>query len=96
MKGQPDDFGKLLGKAWEFKKSLAHGITNPRIEEVYRTALKVGALGGKVCGAGGRGFLLLYCPFEQQNKVRDALGGPRELSFHFERDGTKAIFNIRR
>jgi len=96
LKGRLDDFGRLLGKGWELKKSLADGITNPQIEKIYEGALKAAALGGKVCGAGGRGFLLLYCPFEQQNKVRDALGGPRELSFHFERDGTKAIFNIRR
>lgn len=96
LKGLLDDFGRLLNKGWELKKSLAKGITNPQIEEIHERALRAGALGGKICGAGGRGFLLLYCPFEKQDKVRDALGGPRELSFHFERDGTKAIFNIRR
>jgi len=96
LKGLLDDFGRLLNKGWELKKSLASGITNPQIDEIYERALRAGALGGKICGAGGRGFLLLYCPFEKQDKVRDALGDPRELSFHFERDGTKAIFNIRR
>jgi len=96
LKGNLDDFGRLLGRGWELKKSLASGITNPEIEEIYGRAIEAGTLGGKVCGAGGRGFLLLYCPFEKQDKVRDALGSPHELSFHFERDGTKAIFNIRR
>jgi len=96
LKGRLDDFGRLLDKGWELKKSLADGITNPQIEKIYQTALEAGTLGGKVCGAGGGGFLLLYCPFERQDKVREALGKPRELSFRFERDGTKAIFNIRR
>ncbi len=96
LKGWLDDFGRLLDRGWELKKSLADRITNSQIEQMYETALKAGALGGKVCGAGGGGFLLLYCPFEKQDKVRDALGNPHELPFHFERDGTKAIFNIRK
>ncbi len=96
LKGHLDGFGRLLNRGWRLKKSLAHGITNPQINQMYKTALKAGALGGKICGAGGGGFLLLYCPFEKQDKVRDALGDPHELPFHFEKDGTKAIFNIRR
>jgi len=96
LKGHLDGFGRLLNRGWRLKKSLAHGITNPQIKQMYKTALKAGALGGKICGAGGGGFLLLYCPFEKQDKVRDALGDPHELPFHFEKDGTKAIFNIRR
>ncbi|MBA7490138.1 D-glycero-alpha-D-manno-heptose 7-phosphate kinase [subsurface metagenome] len=96
LKGHLHDFGRLLDRGWELKKSLANRITNPKIEQMYETALKAGVLGGKVCGAGGGGFLLLNCPFGKQDKVRDALGNPQELPFHFERDGTKAIFNIRR
>lgn len=96
LKGRLDDFGRLLDRGWELKKSLANRITNPQIEQMYKTALGTGALGGKVCGAGGGGFLLLYCPFEKQDKVRGVLGNPYELPFHFEKDGTKAILNIRR
>lgn len=55
-----------------------------------------GALGGKITGAGGGGFLLLYCPREKQDDVRSALHHLRELPFHLERDGTKIIFNYRR
>ena len=54
LKGNLNDFGRLLGRGWELKKSLASGITNPGIEEIYGRAIEAGTLGGKVCGAGGR------------------------------------------
>ncbi|MFQ5835164.1 MAG: GHMP kinase [bacterium] len=95
LKGKLDEFGKLLHHGWELKKKLAERINNSRIEEIYQTALKEGALGGKISGAGGGGFLLLYCPFERQSRIRKALGNLRELSFRFEKEGTKAIFNVR-
>ncbi len=95
IKGELDDFGKLLHQGWERKKKLAQGISNPLIEEIYQAARKAGALGGKISGAGGGGFLLLYCPLEQQSRVRKALRNLRELPFHFEEEGTKAIFNVR-
>lgn len=95
LKGELDEFGKLLHHGWELKKKLAERINNSRIEEIYQTACRAGALGGKISGAGGGGFLLLYCPFERQNRVRSALGNLRELPFHFEKEGTKAIFNVR-
>jgi len=96
LQGRLEEFGKLLHRGWELKRKLAEKVTNPQIEKMYQIALEAGALGGKICGAGGGGFLLLYCPFLRQNKVRDALGSPRELPWHFERQGTKAIFNVRR
>ncbi|MBC7224740.1 MAG: GHMP kinase, partial [Anaerolineae bacterium] len=77
-------------------KQFASKITNPQIDDMYTTARKAGALGGKIAGAGGGGFLLLYCPRERQADVRAALHGFRELPFHLESDGTKVIFNIRR
>ena len=95
IKGKLDDFGKLLHQGWELKKKLAQGINNPRIEEIYQAARKAGALGGKICGAGGGGFLLLYCPVERQNRIRKTLKNLRELPFRFEEEGTKAIFNVR-
>ncbi len=95
IKGKLDDFGKLLHQGWELKKKLAQGINNPLIEDIYQAARKAGALGGKICGAGGGGFLLLYCPVERQNRIRKALRNLRELPFRFEKEGTKAIFNVR-
>jgi D-glycero-alpha-D-manno-heptose-7-phosphate kinase len=78
------------------KKRLAGTISNERINEMYETAQRAGAIGGKLAGAGGGGFLLLYVPFEHQNKVRTKLNGLQELPFRLEADGTKVIFNYRR
>jgi D-glycero-alpha-D-manno-heptose-7-phosphate kinase len=94
--GDFDAFGRLLHRGWELKKQMASKISNGEIDDIYTTALKAGALGGKITGAGGGGFLLLYCPREKQYQVRDALRSLRELAFHLEPDGTKVIFNYRR
>ena len=91
-----DEFGELLHQGWEYKKQLASGITNGRIDAMYEAARRAGAIGGKISGAGGGGFLLLYCPVERQNDVRRALAPLRELAFALERDGSKVIFNYRR
>ena len=88
--------GVLLHRSWELKKRLAGTISNGRINEMYETARRAGAIGGKIAGAGGGGFLLLYVPFEHQNRVRMALHGLQELPFRLEADGTKVIFNYRR
>jgi len=88
--------GVLLHQSWELKKRLAGTISNGRINEMYETARRAGAIGGKIAGAGGGGFLLLYVPFERQNRVRMALHGLQELPFRLEADGTKVIFNYRR
>lgn len=94
--GELDEFGLLLHQGWELKKTLASRITNPSIDELYESARKAGALGGKITGAGGGGFLLLYCPLNRQDEVRRALRNHIELPFKLERDGTKVIFNYRR
>jgi D-glycero-alpha-D-manno-heptose-7-phosphate kinase len=94
--GALDDFGRLLNDAWQFKKQLASKVSNAYIDDLYGAALQAGALGGKITGAGGGGFLLLYCPREKQDAVRSALHHLPELPFHLERDGTKIIFNYRR
>ncbi|HHY54429.1 MAG TPA: GHMP kinase [Chloroflexi bacterium] len=94
--GALDEFGRLLNDAWQLKKQLASKVSNPYIDELYDAAMRAGALGGKITGAGGGGFLLLYCPREKQDAVRDALHRLPELPFHLERDGTKIIFNYRR
>jgi D-glycero-alpha-D-manno-heptose-7-phosphate kinase len=66
-------FGDLLGHAWENKKKMSSKITNPQIEEMYEAARKAGALGGKITGAGGGGYILLYCQFERKHKVAERL-----------------------
>ncbi len=94
--GALDDFGLLLHQGWELKKQMASRISSGAIDEMYESARKAGALGGKITGAGGGGFLLLYCPRHRQDDVRAALHSLPELPFHLERDGTKVIFNYRR
>lgn len=93
--GNVDAIGEMLNESWELKKGLAQKISNGRIDEIYKTAKKGGALGGKISGAGGGGFMMLYCPYENQSRVRKMLG-LQELPFRFEADGSKVIFNYRR
>lgn len=95
--GEFDRFGSLLHDGWVLKTQMADGITDKGIDEIYEGARAAGAVGGKLAGAGGGGFLLLYCPLGAQDAVRARLSGAvRELPFRFERDGTKIIFNCRR
>jgi D-glycero-alpha-D-manno-heptose-7-phosphate kinase len=94
--GEWDEVGRLLHEGWELKKNLASGVSNDHLDALYTAARQAGALGGKIAGAGGGGFLLLYCPLDKQEAVRTVLGHLRELPFTFERDGSKVIFNIRR
>ncbi len=89
-------FGDLLHQGWELKKGLASGVSNRTLDEYYRAAREAGALGGKISGAGGGGFLLLYCPLAAQDDVRQALNSLRELPFAFERDGSRVVFNLGR
>lgn len=84
--------GELLHNGWELKKKLANSISNGVIDEYYEKARKAGAVGGKILGAGGGGFLLLYCEEKFQNKVRDALSGFKESPFRFEPQGSKIIY----
>jgi len=91
-----DALGGLLHQSWELKKRLAGTISNGPINDMYEVARNAGAIGGKIAGAGGGGFLLLYVPYERQNRVRAVLNGLQELPFRLEKDGTKIIFNYRR
>lgn len=94
--GRVDELGGILDEGWQIKKSLGRGVSLPAIDEMYDTARRGGALGGKVCGAGGGGFLLLYCPIEAQATLRTKLAAYAEMPFQIERDGTKAVFSVRR
>ena len=91
--GNIDALGYLLDKSWHLKKQLSSRINNNLIEEAYQAALAAGALGGKIAGAGGGGFLLLYCPYARRADVRGALHNLKELPFQLEPDGSKVIFN---
>lgn len=92
--GKIDEFGEILHEHWMTKKGLSAAVSEPFIDEAYDTARKYGALGGKVVGAGGGGFLLIYCP-EDKSRVLGAMEklGLFPMWFAFEREGAKIIFN---
>ena len=94
--GKVDSVGELLHSSWELKKQLATQISNPALDNMYKTARRSGALGGKISGAGGGGFLLLYCPNGSQEKVREALSNFQEYRFTLGQDGSKIIFDYQR
>jgi len=86
------EFGKLLNKTWELKRSLTNRITTPEIDEIYSTAMKAGALGGKLLGAGGGGFMLLFAEPEAQAKIKQKLRKFLHVPFQFETMGSQIIF----
>lgn len=85
-------FGQLLHDAWQRKRSLSKAVSNPEVDSLYRHARQAGALGGKLTGAGGGGFLLLFVPPEKQESVRQALSPLLHLPFAFESAGSQIIF----
>ncbi len=91
VKEDLDQFGVILNQNWELKKQLTSSISNDEINAMYETALNNGAIGGKLLGAGGGGFLLFYCPKSQQSKLRSALSNLQELTFNFEFEGAKVV-----
>lgn len=96
IKGDLDTLGSLLHEGWVQKRGMSDNVSSSDIDAMYQAARDAGATGGKICGAGAGGFLLLYCPHPLQSSVREALSNYRELPFHLERDGSKVIFNMRR
>jgi D-glycero-alpha-D-manno-heptose-7-phosphate kinase len=89
--GRLDDFGAMLHESWEFKKALSEKISNEAIDDAYTRARQSGALGGKVLGAGGGGFLLLYVPSPWQDVVRGALTDLVEMPFRLGREGARVL-----
>jgi D-glycero-alpha-D-manno-heptose-7-phosphate kinase len=87
-----DEFARLLHEGWMLKRSLGFGISMQAADAWYEQARKLGAKGGKLLGAGGGGFLMLYAPPERHELIRDALGRPRELTFGVDRRGGRIIF----
>jgi D-glycero-alpha-D-manno-heptose-7-phosphate kinase len=93
--GNLDKFGKLLDRNWQYKKAFAPGVTTPRIDHCYQIARNNGALGGKITGAGGGGFLMLYCKDDALEQVTKALEieGLRRMNYCFEYNGAQVLMN---
>lgn len=89
--GRVHRLGEYLHKNWERKRSLYDAITNPNIENLYARAREAGAIGGKITGAGGGGFLLLCVPPASRQSVRLAISELREEPFHLEKEGSKVV-----
>jgi D-glycero-alpha-D-manno-heptose-7-phosphate kinase len=87
-----NDFGKILHQNWLLKKQLASQISNGEIDDIYNLAMKNGALGGKLLGAGGGGFLLFYCEKEKQINLIKALHKLHYFPFKFDNEGSKIIY----
>jgi len=87
-----DSMGDILHRGWMYKKELASQISNDKIDYYYDLAIKNGAAGGKLLGAGGSGFLLIYVPLSKQKSVRNVLTELYELNFSFENEGSKVIY----
>ncbi|MGE3975720.1 MAG: GHMP kinase [Bdellovibrionales bacterium] len=85
-------FGERLNEGWELKKQMASGISTTQIDESYQAALKAGAWGGKILGAGGGGFLMFLCPLDKQKKVKEELKHLRYIPTRFEKWGSRIIF----
>lgn len=87
-----DDFGRLLDYTWQLKRKTGNAVTNNNIDSIYSAGLKAGALGGKLLGAGGGGFLLFYVPIDKQSNVREAMKDLLYIPFQFENGGTRVIY----
>ena len=92
-KSKFDDFGKLLHEGWTLKKSLSKIISNKRIDDLYDFAMNNGALGGKLLGAGGGGFMLLYIPLYKQKNFLKKIKNVINVPFNFSNSGSKIILN---
>lgn len=90
--GNIDIVGSELNRTWQIKKSLSTGISNNLIDNMYNAAISAGAIGGKILGAGGGGFMLLYVKDENKGKVRTALKEYREVPFKVDSEGSRIIF----
>ena len=86
------EFGELLHEAWQAKRSLSANISNSDVDALYDAARAAGAIGGKLVGAGGGGFLLLFVPLSKQRAVREQLNTLIQVPFKFEFSGSQIIF----
>ena len=81
-----------MHRGWLLKREMASGISNPEIDQMYARARSAGAIGGKLLGAGGGGFLLFYCPPEKHKALREALADLREIPLELEQQGSRIIY----
>ncbi len=87
-----DDFGRLLNDSWKIKRQISSAVTTDSIDAIYERGIKAGALGGKLLGAGGGGFLLFYVQPEYQENVKKAMSDLLYVPFEFENEGTRVIY----
>lgn len=87
-----DEFGRLLDTTWKLKRGTGSKISNGGIDKLYETAIKAGALGGKLLGAGGGGFLLFYCEKDKQETLKTALEDLMIVPFSFENEGAQILY----
>lgn len=94
--GNLDEFGRLMDVHWRAKKRLSKKISSSSIDDLYEIGIKNGALGGKILGAGGGGFLLFYCPKEKQSNLTKVMAeqGLKRMRFKFDFDGSKVMVNV--
>jgi D-glycero-alpha-D-manno-heptose-7-phosphate kinase len=85
------EFGQLMNHSWNLKKTLSNRVSNPEIDALYERAMKNGAIGGKLLGAGGGGFMVFFVEQEKQERLRQALNDYLHVPFSFDFDGSKII-----
>ena len=91
--GNIDSVGEFLDISWKKKKELASSVSNPELDNIYNIAIKSGAIGGKILGAGGGGFFLFYVPQSKHNTVRKSLNFLTEMKYKFENEGSQIIYS---
>ncbi len=94
--GRLDELGALILESWKLKRGLASRVSSPEIDGLVERSVNAGAIGAKISGAGGGGFLLLYCRPEHQPAVRTALSGLQEMEFNLEDEGSLVMLDDRR
>jgi len=92
-RGRTESIGRMLDESWQMKRTLASSISSDTIDNYYNAAIRAGAAGGKILGAGGGGFFMFYCDEGKQGSVRKALSPMREVQFDFPVEGSRIIFN---
>ena len=86
-----EEFGRLLDLSWRYKRNLSHRVSTPEIDQIYEGAMRAGAIGGKILGAGGGGFMLLFARPERHASIRERLKDLVHVSFHFDNSGSRVV-----
>jgi D-glycero-alpha-D-manno-heptose-7-phosphate kinase len=86
-----EDFGNLLDASWQYKRTLSDQVSTPEIDTLYASAMQAGAIGGKILGAGGGGFMLIFAKPEKHGAIREALNGLVHVPFNFENSGSRVV-----